>query len=111
MLQQLQHSAIGRSQQLGCCPRKRQQLNKPVMASASAQGELKGLALRPATWHEMPTIFKGVLQERMNPLIGLNPADFTAAERDGHLVGFGRIKPLQPGAVELTSLVVLPEYR
>ncbi|GAB4814367.1 hypothetical protein N2152v2_001413 [Parachlorella kessleri] len=47
----------------------------------------------------------------MNPLIGLNPPDFTAAESDGRLVGFGRLKPLQPGAVEMTSVFVFPEHR
>lgn len=49
----------------------------------------------------------------MNPL-GLDPARFCVATDDasGAVVGFGQLKPADGGAaVELSSLVVLPEHR
>jgi len=53
-----------------------------------------------------------ILSESLNPL-SLDLTRFVAA-RDpatGRLVGFGQLKPLAPGKLELSSLVVYPEHR
>ena len=81
----------------------------------------QGLTLRPGSWQDALTIFKAVLAERMNPLVGLAPARFTVAERGsggggggraGEVLGFGQLRSLEEGrSVELASLTVLPEHR
>lgn len=86
-----------------------------MTAAAQQQGESQ-LTLRQGIWADAPTIFSAVLAEKMNPLVGLSPTRFLVAERrgsggSGEVVGFGQTRPLQPGAVELLSLTVLPEHR
>lgn len=65
-----------------------------------------GLQLRPGRPSDRGTLWRLVLQEKLNPL-GLEPGRFTVAERGGRPVGIGQLKPLAGGeALELASLVV-----
>ena len=54
-----------------------------------------------------------IIREGLNPLAVLAaPERFSvAAAEGGALAGFGQLRSLAPGQVELASLVVLPEYR
>ena len=66
--------------------------------------------LRPAQAEDQTTIRALVRQERLDPT-SLHWRNFLVAEdAGGRIVGIGQVKPL-PGARELGSLVVVPEYR
>ena len=63
-------------------------------------------------------ILKRLLAEKLNPL-SLDMDRFTVAtttaasstEEEEKLIGFGQLKPLDANSLELSSLVVDPEYR
>lgn len=84
--------------------------------AAAAGGPAAAVRLRPGQPSDRGTLWRLVLQEKLNPT-GLDPARFTVAERqaaDGstRVVGIGQLKPLSGDtALELSSLVVLPEER
>src|SRR5215204_6035633 len=65
--------------------------------------------IRPAAETDAPTIRKMVKDEQLDPT-SLDWRHFLIAEQDGQIIGIGQIKEY-PGAHELGSLVVLPEYR
>ena len=66
--------------------------------------------LRPARAQDQPTIRALVRQEWLDPT-SLDWRNFLVAEGEGgRVIGIGQVKPL-PGARELGSLVVVPEYR
>lgn len=80
------------------------------LCNVAASGGQQGLALRQGEWKDLPLIATTIVKEKMNPL-GLQPTRFYVAEINGAVVGFGQVRPLLPGAVELASLSVLPEHR
>ena len=56
-------------------------------------------------------ILKTLLSEKLNPL-SLDLARFVVAtDAQGTLAGFGQVKPLEENKMELSSLVVYPQYR
>ena len=91
-------------------------MRPPLVAAAAGGPAAAGLRLRPGQASDRGTLWRLVLQEKLNPT-GLDPGRFTVAERtaaDGsaRVVGIGQLKPLAGGAaLELSSLVVLPEER
>lgn len=65
--------------------------------------------IRPAAAHEQALIRALIRREQLDPL-NVHWQNFLVAEADGQIVGIGQIKPF-PGARELGSLIVLPDYR
>ncbi|MFN8483325.1 MAG: GNAT family N-acetyltransferase [Anaerolineae bacterium] len=69
-----------------------------------------GVSIRRATEADAATIRALVRAERLDPTT-LKWPNFLVAEDDaGRIVGIGQVKPL-PGARELGSLVVVPDWR
>lgn len=91
-------------------------MRAPALASAASP---TGVQLRPGRPSDRGTLWRLVLQEKLNPL-GLDPSRFTVAERAAasasseppQVVGMGQLKPLSGGAaLELASLVVVDKER
>ncbi|MFN8473683.1 MAG: GNAT family N-acetyltransferase [Anaerolineae bacterium] len=69
-----------------------------------------GVSIRRATEGDEPTIRAMVRAEHLDPTTLKWPNFLIAEDGGGRIVGIGQIKPL-PGARELGSLVVAPEWR
>ncbi len=68
-----------------------------------------GCLLRPARAEEMPVLRRMVWAERLDPT-QLHWPQFWVVEHNGHIIACGQLRRF-PGARELGSLVVLPEWR
>lgn len=89
----------------------KKQYSRPRGRPAALSSRSEALTFRAGNWHDTPLIFSSVLAESMNPLVGFSPGRFTIAEKGGAVVGFGQVRPLRGGSLELASLVVLPKHR
>ncbi len=65
--------------------------------------------LRPATAHDEAFIRALIRREHLDPF-NVHWQNFLVAEANGHIIGVGQVKPF-PGARELGSLAVVPDYR
>lgn len=80
---------------------------RPIIAQSHPQWKLS----RGASPDQKLPILKTLLAEKLNPL-SLDLSRFVVAtDSQGALAGFGQVKPLEENKMELSSLVVYPQYR